>query len=140
MTTVLFVCVHNSGRSQMAEAFLNKLAADGGLPVRAMSAGTEPGKAVNPTAAEVMEELGISMEGQHPKMLTQDMADSADRVITMGCGVDASACPARILVSEDWGLDDPKDQPVDKVCEIRDQIRERVGRLLDDITSEGARS
>jgi arsenate reductase len=73
-------------------------------------------------------------------MLTQDMADSADRVITMGCGVDASACPARILVSEDWGLDDPKDQPVDKVCEIRDQIRERVGRLLDDITSEGARS
>lgn len=136
MTTVLFVCVHNSGRSQMAEAFLNKLAADGGLPVRAMSAGTEAGTAIDPTAIEAMADLGISMEGQHPKLLTQEMADSADRVITMGCGVDASACPARILVSEDWGLDDPKDQPVDKVREIRDQVEIRVRQLLGDVAKE----
>lgn len=137
MKTVLFVCVHNAGRSQMAEAFVNKLAAERGLPVRGESAGTEAGERVNPLAVQVMSEQGISMEGQTPKQLTQEMADAADRVITMGCGVDATSCPARIHLSEDWGLDDPAGKPVEKVREIRDQIRSRVEELLADVTKQG---
>ena len=135
--TVLYVCVHNAGRSQMAQAFTNKLASERGLPVRAESAGTEVGMRINPLAVAVMQELGISMDGQHPKQLTQEMADAAARIITMGCGVDATSCPARIHLSEDWGLDDPAGQPVEKVRAIRDQIRERVEALLDEM-SEGA--
>ncbi len=130
MKTVLFVCVHNAGRSQMAEAFTKKLADERGLNVRGLSAGTEVGTRVNPMAVEAMRELGISMEGQAPKQLTQEMADTADRVITMGCGVDATSCPARIHLSEDWGLDDPAGQGIEKVREIRDQIRARVEAML----------
>jgi arsenate reductase len=130
MKTVLFVCVHNAGRSQMAEAFVNKLAAERGLPVRGESAGTEVGERVNPLAVQVMAELGISMEGQKPKQLTQELADASDRIITMGCGVDAASCPARIHLSEDWGLDDPAGQSIERVREIRDQIRSRVEELL----------
>lgn len=131
--TVLFVCVHNAGRSQMAEAFTNHLARERGLPVRGLSAGTEAGSRINPLAVEVMGELGISMEGQAPKQLTQELADSAARIITMGCGVDATSCPARIHLSEDWGLDDPAGKPIEKVREIRDLIRDRVGRLLEEL-------
>jgi arsenate reductase len=130
MRTVLFVCVHNAGRSQMAEAMTNALAAERGLPVHAVSAGTVAGEAINPAAIAVMREIGISMEGQNPKQLTQEMADQADRIITMGCGVDAEACPARLHVTEDWGLDDPKGQPIEKVRAIRDEIRARVEALL----------
>jgi len=82
-----------------------------------------------------MDELGISMAGQKPKQLTQKLADSADRIITMGCGVDADACPARIHLSEDWGLDDPKGQPLEKVREIRDQIKGRVEALLSELAA-----
>jgi arsenate reductase (thioredoxin) len=130
MKTVLYVCVHNAGRSQMAEAFTNKLAQERGIAVRALSAGTIAGEQINPTAVAVMQEIDISMEGHSPKQLTQEMADSADRVITMGCGVDAEACPARIHLSEDWGLDDPKGQPLNKVRAIRDEIKTRVETLL----------
>jgi len=133
MKTVLFVCVHNAGRSQMAEALVNHRAAERGLPVRALSAGTVAGQEINPAAREVMAEIGIPMEGQQPKPLTQVMADAADRVVTMGCGVDAEACPAHIHLSSDWGLDDPKDAPLKKVREIRDQIRSKVNALLDEI-------
>ena len=133
MKAVLFVCVHNAGRSQMAEAFTNKLAADRGLPIRGLSAGTEAAERVNPLAVEAMRELGISMEGQSPKQLTQEMADSASRIITMGCGVDATSCPARIHLSEDWGLDDPAGKPIEKVREVRDQIRERVEAMLSEM-------
>lgn len=133
MKTILFVCVHNAGRSQMAEALVNHLAAERGLPVRALSAGTVAGQEINPAAREVMAEIGIPMEGQQPKPLTQVMADAADRVVTMGCGVDAEACPAHIHLSSDWGLDDPKDAPLKKVREIRDQIRSKVNALLDEI-------
>lgn len=101
MKTVLFVCIHNAGRSQMAEALLNHLAAQRGLAVRALSAGTVAGKEINPAGREVMAEIGIAMDGQRPKPLTQAMADAADRVVTMGCGVGAEACPARIHLSED---------------------------------------
>lgn len=133
MKTVLYVCVHNAGRSQMAEAFTNKVARERGLPVRALSAGTVAGTTINPAAVTVMAEAGISMEEQRPKQLTQTMADSADRIITMGCGVDADACPARIHVMEDWGLDDPKGQPIEKVREIRDAIEARVELLLTEL-------
>lgn len=136
MKTVLFVCVHNAGRSQMAEAFVNKIAAERGVAVRGVSAGTAVGERVNPLALQVMAELGISMEGQSPKQLTQSMADAAARVITMGCGVDATSCPARIHLSEDWGLDDPAGKPIEKVREIRDQIRSRVGVLIEALEGE----
>ncbi len=130
MKTVLYVCVHNAGRSQMAEAFTNKLADERGIDVRALSAGTVVGTQINPTAIAVMQEEGISMEGQKPKQLMQELADSADRIISMGCGVDANACPARIFISEDWGLDDPAGQPIETVRRIRDQIKTRVKALL----------
>lgn len=138
MKTVLFVCVHNAGRSQMAEALLNHLAAERGLAVRALSAGTVVGQQINPIAREVMAEIGISLDGQQPKPLTQAMADAADRVVTMGCGVDAEACPARIHLSEDWGLDDPKNAPKEKVRVIRDQIQSKVESLLADMTRPNA--
>jgi protein-tyrosine-phosphatase len=133
MTTVLFVCVHNAGRSQMAEAFTNKLAQERGLAIRARSAGTVAGEEINPAAVAVMQEVGVSMAGQKPKQLTQEMAASADRIITMGCGVDAEACPARIHLSEDWGLDDPKGQPIEKVRAIRDAIQAKVETLLAEV-------
>jgi arsenate reductase len=136
MKTILFVCVHNAGRSQMAEAFLNKIAVDRNLPIRAASAGTVAGTEINPVAKQVMDEIGIPMEGQSSKMLTQAMADTASKVITMGCGVDADICPARIHLSEDWGLDDPKGQSVEKVSEIRDQIAAKVEKLLAELVTE----
>ena len=133
MRTVLFVCVHNAGRSQMAEALLTHAAKRRGLDVRGASAGTEGGKALNPMAVEAMRELGISMDGQTPKLLTQGMTDGADRIVSMGCGVDATSCPARFLLSDDWGLDDPAGQPIEKVREIRDEISRRVDELLDEM-------
>ena len=131
--TVLFVCGHNAGRSQMAEAFLNRMAVDRRLSVRAESAGTQPSDRINPAAAEVMAEVGISLDGQFPKMLTPEMAARADRSITMGCGVDSAACPAAFMVTEDWGLDDPAGQPIERVRQIRDEIQSRVSRLLDEL-------
>ena len=134
MKTVLFVCVHNAGRSQMAEALLNRMADERALPVRAESAGTVVGTEINPVARQVMDEIAISTVGQSPKMLTQAMADSASKVITMGCGVDADLCPARIPLSEDWGLDDPNGQSIEKVREIRDLITAKVEKLLSEMT------
>lgn len=133
---VLFLCVHNSGRSQMAEAFLRELAGDRGMEIESCSAGTLGGTPINPAALAAMQEIGISMESQFPKQLTSEMSASADRIISMGCGVDQSQCPARFLVTEDWGLDDPAGQPVEVVREIRDQIRARVEILLDELARE----
>lgn len=135
MQTILYVCVHNAGRSQMAEALTNHLARERNLSVRAESAGTLGGKQLNPMAVQAMEELGISMDGHAPKLLTQTMADGADRIITMGCGVDAEACPARFLVTEDWGLDDPAGQGIEEVRRIRDQIKTHVEALLDEVAA-----
>lgn len=131
-TRVLFVCVHNAGRSQMAEALTNHLAKEKGLPVVAESAGTVGGKALNPMAVEAMREIGISMDGQTPKLMTQELVDGA-KVVSMGCGVDAEACPARFILTEDWGLDDPAGQPIEKVREIRDQIKAHVETLLSEL-------
>jgi len=124
---VIFVCVHNSGRSQMAEAFAKRL---GNGKIIAESAGTEPADKLNPTVVTAMEEIGYDMSGHHPKMLTLEMLDSADRMITMGCGADAATCPAAFIPTEDWGLDDPKGQPIEAVGEIRDEIKARVEKLL----------
>ena len=134
--TILYVCVHNAGRSQMAEAITNTLAVQMNLDVIAKSAGTVGGSVINPAAVEVLSEIGISVVGQFPKLITQDMANRASRIITMGCGVDAEACPARFLVTEDWGLDDPKGQGLDAVRVIRDQIVDRVKRLLLEFSRE----
>lgn len=129
---VLYVCVHNAGRSQMAEAFTNHLAQEKGLDVVAESAGTVGGRILNPMAVEAMAELGISMEGHAPKLLTQKMVEGA-RVISMGCGVDAEACPAKFILAEDWELEDPAGQGLEAVRVIRDQIRGRVERMLSQV-------
>lgn len=132
MKKVLFVCVHNSGRSKMAEAFFNRMAA--GRDMVALSAGTQPANSVNPTVVAAMREVGIDLSGEVPRRLTREMAQSADRVITMGCGV-AESCPAGFLITEDWGLEDPQGQPIEKVRQIRDQIRERVATLIASLES-----
>ena len=133
MKTVIFLCVHNAGRSQMAEAFVNHEAKARGLDIKGESAGTVGGKQLNPMAVEAMIELGISMEGQHPKLMTQEMVDGADKIISMGCGVDAAACPAKFILTEDWGLDDPAGQGIETVRVIRDQIRGHVVKLLEEM-------
>jgi protein-tyrosine-phosphatase len=92
-----------------------------------------PGETINPIAEAVMEEVGLSMIDQKPKLLTPELAAVADCTITMGCGVEADACPALIYITEDWGLDDPAGQSIETVRRIRDQIRERVEGLLDEI-------
>jgi len=128
MKTVLFVCVHNSGRSQMAEAFFNKLA---GGKAQALSAGTQPAGEVNPVVVEAMREAGIDISSNKPKALTLEMVEKADRMITMGCGAEAGAvCPASFIETEDWALEDPKGKSLDQVRKIRDEIKARVMKLL----------
>ncbi|MFH1015921.1 MAG: arsenate reductase ArsC [Chloroflexota bacterium] len=129
MKKVLFVCVGNSARSQMAEGFFNHLAKGKAV---ATSAGTSPSSEVSPLAVKVMKEAGIDISQQNPKKLTPEMLESADRVITMGCGVEET-CPATLVPTEDWALDDPKGQPIEKVREIRDQIKNRVEKLINEI-------
>ncbi len=138
MKRVIFVCIHNSGRSQMAEAFAKRL---GEGRIIAESAGTMPGGSLNPQAVEAMEEIGYDMSSHYPKVMTSEMVDSADKVVTMGCGVnlgdiehEGAVCPAVFVESEDWGLEDPKGQPVEKVREIRDQIKARVEKLINELT------
>lgn len=139
MKRVIFVCIHNSGRSQMAEAFAKKL---GEGKIIAESAGTAPGGALNPQAVAAMEEIGYDMSGHYPKVMTPEMVESADKVVTMGCGVNlddiehgGAVCPAVFVESENWGLEDPKGQAVEKVREIRDQIRARVEKMIEEMTT-----
>ena len=130
---VLFVCVQNSGRSQMAEAFFNKLA---GGKAQALSAGTQPADEVNPVVVEAMREAGINISGNKPKMLTFDMVKKADKMITMGCGAEAEAvCPASFIETEDWALEDPKGKTLEQVRKIRDEIKERVSKLVKEVIS-----
>ncbi len=130
MRRILFVCVHNAGRSQMAEAWFNRLARERGMDAVGISAGTAPRGEINPVAVQAMEELGIPMAGQTPKPLTPELAAAAEKVITMGCGVQAEMCPAGTYISEDWGLDDPMGKSIEGVRRVRDQIGERVRALL----------
>ena len=136
MKNVLFVCKHNAGRSQMAQAFLNHLAAERGLTVHAKSAGIVGSREINPVVIEAMEEVGISLEGQFPKQLMCWHLDYADRVITMHCGAQVEGCNARVGQVEDWNLEDPEGQDIEKVRSIRDQVRERVEALLADMSAE----
>ena len=125
--TILFACVHNAGRSQMAAAWFNKLSD----PSKAMgvSAGTEPGTRVHPEVVEVMMEVAIDLSGEQPKFLSEDLARSACVLITMGCG---EACPVVPgLRRYDWPLEDPKGKPIERVREIRDDVRARVETLIE---------
>jgi arsenate reductase len=126
MKVVLFVCVHNSGRSQMAEAFFNQLAKG---KAQALSAGTQPAQTVNPIVAEAMREVSIDISRNKPKALTMEMLEQADRVITMGCGAEA-VCPASFVQTEDWSLEDPEGKTLQQVRRIRDEIKNRVVKLL----------
>ena len=126
MKTVLFACVHNAGRSQMAAALFNLLADP--EKARALSAGTQPGHRVHPEVVLVMAELGVDLEAVTPRRLSDDLARQANLLITMGCG---DACPhIPGLVRDDWPLPDPKDRPLEAVRAIRDDIRSRVIALL----------
>ena len=101
---------------------------------KALSAGTQPADVVNPVVVEVMKEVGIDISGNKPKLLTLDMVEKADRVITMGCGAEAEAvCPATFVETEDWALEDPKGKSVGQVRKIRDKIKERVSKLVKEI-------
>lgn len=131
MKTVLFVCVYNSGRSQMDEAFFNQLAKG---KAQAYSGGTQPADKVNAVVVEAMREVGIDISGSKPKALTMDMVEKADRMITMGCGAEAEAvCPASFIETEDWALEDPKGEPLEQVRKIRDEIKARVTKLLNEL-------
>ena len=126
--TVLFVCVHNAGRSQMAAGFLRHLS-NGAVEV--LSAGSAPKDSINPQAVAVMAEEGIDIANQQPKVLTDEAVIASDVVITMGCGDACPFYPGQRY--EDWVLDDPAGQPIETVRVIRDQIKERVEGLLNEI-------
>jgi protein-tyrosine-phosphatase len=126
MKTVIFACVHNAGRSQMAAAFFNQLADP--KKARALSAGTSPGERVHPEVILVMQETGVDLSGARPQRLTPDLASEAQILVTMGCGDECPFVPG--AQREDWPLDDPKGKPVDVVRSIRDDIRQRVERLI----------
>ncbi len=126
MKTVIFACVHNAGRSQMAAAWFNALA--DGAKARAVSAGTEPGARVHPEVLDAMREVGIDLADRKPQKLTTELAEGAELLITMGCGEQCPVVPG--LRRDDWPLEDPKGKPIARVREIRDEVRERVGALL----------
>jgi arsenate reductase (thioredoxin) len=127
---VLFVCVQNAGRSQIAEGFFKKYAPKG---YETISAGTLPTFQINPIAVEVMKEVGIDISKQKPKDLTEDMMRKATTIINMGC-MDDKFCPTLFVPKViDWGIEDPKDKPIEKVREIRDEIERKVLEIIDSI-------
>jgi protein-tyrosine-phosphatase len=126
MFKVIFACVHNAGRSQMAAAFFNQLADPG--KAQAVSAGTEPGARVHPEVQVVMQEVGIDLSNAKPQKLTEEMAKEAHLLITMGCGDGCPYLPG--LRREDWPLRDPKGLPLEEVRAIRDDVRNRVKDLI----------
>ncbi|MGS0563172.1 arsenate reductase ArsC [Microbacterium aurugineum] len=126
--SVLFVCVHNAGRSQMAAGFLRDIAGD---RIEVRSAGSMPAQQINPTAVEAMQELGIDITAEHPKVLTTEAVQASDVVITMGCGDACPFFPGKRY--EDWKLDDPAGQGIDAVRPIRDDIRARIQQLVNEL-------
>lgn len=130
--TVLFVCVHNAGRSQMAAGFLREIAGDA---VQVFSGGTAPKDSVNPIAVEAMTELGIDIAENIPKKLTDESVKESDVVITMGCGDECPFYPGKRY--EDWKLDDPAGQGIETVRVIRDDIRARVQELVSSLDLDG---
>ncbi|GAA2414111.1 arsenate reductase ArsC [Nonomuraea africana] len=126
--SVLFVCVHNAGRSQMAAGWLSHLAGD---RIEVRSAGSAPAEGVNPVAVEAMREVGIDIAGQKPKILTPESVQASDVVITMGCGDVCPIFPGKRY--EDWKLDDPAGQGIEAVRPIRDEIRTRIEKLVGEL-------
>lgn len=126
--SVLFVCVHNAGRSQMAQGFLTHLAGDS---VEVRSAGTAPADTINPVAIEAMREIGIDITAQTPTILTPDTVETSTIVVTMGCGDTCPYFPG--ITYHDWKLDDPANQDIEAVRPIRDQIERHVRALLDEL-------
>jgi arsenate reductase len=120
---VIFACVHNAGRSQMAAAFYNQLFGSG-----AISAGTQPAEHVHPEVIQVMKEIGIDLNSAKPQLLTEALARDADLLITMGCGDKCPSIPT--ARREDWPLPDPQGQSLEKIRSIRDEIKKRVDKLL----------
>ncbi|MEV0824822.1 arsenate reductase ArsC [Nonomuraea rubra] len=129
--SVLFVCVHNAGRSQMAAGWLTHLAGD---RVEVRSAGSAPAEQVNPVAVEAMREVGIDITAAQPKVLTVDAVEASDVVVTMGCGDACPVFPGKRY--EDWTLDDPAGQGIESVRVIRDEIRIRIGKLIGELLPE----
>ncbi|QNP66676.1 phosphotyrosine protein phosphatase [Streptomyces genisteinicus] len=134
MPSVLFVCIHNAGRSQMAAAWLRHLAGD---RIEVRSAGSAPAAAVNPAAVEAMREVGIDMSAEVPKILTTEAVGEADVCVTMGCGDTCAVFPGKRYL--DWQLDDPAGQGVEAVRPIRDTIRSLVEHLIVEIDASRAR-
>ena len=128
MKSVLFVCVHNAGRSQMAAGFMEHHANGN---VRVLSAGSAPKDSINPIAVQAMAEVGIDIANNQPKVLTNEAVQESDVVITMGCGDTCPFYPGKRY--EDWVLDDPAGQPIEKVREIRDEIETKVKNLLKEL-------
>ena len=126
MKKALFVCLHNSDRSQMDEAFFNRYAA---RKAEAISAETQPASHVDQTVVKAMNKIGIDISTKRAKALTDELLESADMVITMGCGAEG-VCPAAFVPVEDWQLEDPEGQSIDKIRAIRDEIEKRVKMLI----------
>ena len=133
MACALFVCLHNAGRSQMSQALFDRAA--GGRHT-ALSAGTTPGERIHPQVVEVMRELGIDLADRQPQLLTVELAQQADVVVTMGCGDACPYIPGKRYV--DWNLPDPKDRPLEEVRVIRDDIQQRVTALVAELDAQAS--
>jgi protein-tyrosine-phosphatase len=130
MKRILFVCVENAGRSQMAEAFANHYGTE---KLVASSAGTKLADRINPIVVEVMKEKGLDISKNKPKLLTTKMIEETDQIITMGCSIE-KICPAPLLKNViDWKLEDPKGKPIEKIREIRDEIEKKILELIAEI-------
>jgi arsenate reductase (thioredoxin) len=131
MASVLFVCLHNAGRSQMSQALFERAAAGRHI---ALSAGTTPAEHVHPEVVEVMQELGIDLADRRPQLLTRELAEQADIVVTMGCGDACPYIPGKRYI--DWNLPDPGGRPLDEVRVTRDAIERRVNALVDELAGD----
>jgi arsenate reductase (thioredoxin) len=131
MASVLFVCLHNAGRSQMSQALFERAATRGHT---ALSAGTTPAEHVHPEVVQAMQELGIDLSARRPQLLTRELSEQADVVVTMGCGDECPYIPGKRYI--EWDLPDPKGRPLDEVRAIRDDIARRIDSLLADETLE----
>jgi arsenate reductase len=131
MASVLFVCLHNAGRSQMSAALLER---EAGGRHTALSAGTTPGERVHPEVVEAMGELGIDLSERRPRLLTRALAERADVVVTMGCGDQCPYIPGKRYI--DWDLPDPRGRPLEEVRATRDEIARRVGALIEELDAE----
>jgi arsenate reductase (thioredoxin) len=131
--TILFVCVENAGRSQMAEGFFRKYATEGYEPI---SAGTKPTSQINPIVVQAMSEMGVNIKQQKPKEITEDMMRNSTKIVNMGC-VDKSFCPTLFIPNlMDWGIEDPKGKAIEQVREIRDDIEQRVKQLVTNLPKD----